>query len=137
FTFLTILHIVLGELTPRSLALARPDGVSRIVVMPLMAFAAVMRPFTFLLNGVARWMLGLVGIAHPRHARRAHSPEELRLLVMQAHAHGTLEEADAHMLAGVLDFHTKKVRDGLRPRAEVAAIPNSASEQEVRELVGQ
>src|SRR5690606_18716485 len=137
FTFLTILHIVLGELTPRSLALVRPEGVSRIVVMPLMAFAAVMRPFTFLLNGVARWMLRLVGIEHPRHARRAHSPEELRLLVLLSHAHGTLDASDALVLAGVFDFLAKKVRDVMRPRTEVTAIPISASEQEVRELVRQ
>src|SRR5690606_36960767 len=137
FTFLTILHIVLGELTPRSLALVRPEGVSRLVVMPLMAFAAVVRPFTVLLNGVARWTLRLAGSGHPRRARRALSPEELRLLVMQAHAHGTLDESDALMLAGVVDVHAKKVRDVMRPRTEVTAIPISASEQEVRELVRQ
>jgi CBS domain containing-hemolysin-like protein len=69
-------------------------------------------------------------------AQHVHSPEELRMLVMQARAHGTLDESDSAMLAGVFDFHEKKVHDVMRPRTEVAALPVDASEAEVREILG-
>nr|MCU0619275.1 hemolysin family protein [Gemmatimonadaceae bacterium] len=64
-------------------------------------------------------------------AHHVHSPEELRLLVMQARAQGTLNETDSQMLAGVFDFHEKKARDVMRPRTDVAAIPADADEDEV------
>ena len=64
-----------------------------------------------------------------------HSPEELRLLVMQARAHGTLDETDSAMLAGVFDFHEKKAYDVMRPRTDVAALDIDSTESEVWELV--
>jgi len=64
-------------------------------------------------------------------SQHVHSPEELRLLVMQSRAHGTLDESDSAMLAGVFDFHEKRARDVMRPRTEVAAIPSDATEEEV------
>jgi CBS domain containing-hemolysin-like protein len=65
----------------------------------------------------------------------AHSPEEIRFLVMQAHAGGKLDESDRAMLAGVLDFHEKKARDVMRPRTEVVALDVEATEQEVWEVL--
>jgi len=66
---------------------------------------------------------------------RVHSPEELRMLVMQTSAHGLLDESDRSMLAGVFDFHFKKARDVMRPRTEIVAIPAAASEAQVWEAV--
>jgi CBS domain containing-hemolysin-like protein len=64
-----------------------------------------------------------------------HSPEELRLLVMQARAHGTLDETDSAMLAGVFDFHEKKAYDVMRPRTDVAALDIESTEEEVWAVV--
>jgi CBS domain containing-hemolysin-like protein len=131
FLIITFLHIVLGELAPKSLALFKPEGVSRWVARPLMLFSRAMSPFIWLLNGTANAALRLVGIAPPSEGQNVHSPEELRLLVMQARAHGTLDESDSQMLAGVFDFHEKKAHDVMRPRTEIVALPIDASEQEV------
>lgn len=135
FVIITVLHVVLGELAPKSVALIKPEGVSRVVVMPLVAFSHLMSPFIWLLNGAANRLLRLFHLRPASEAQHVHSPEELRLLVMQARAHGTLDESDSLMLAGVFDFHEKKARDVMRPRTEVAAIPVDASEEEVIELV--
>ncbi len=132
FLVITFLHIVLGELAPKSIALAKPEGVSRLVVRPLMLFSRAMSPFIGLLNGAASRLLALLGIQPASEGGQVHSPEELRLLVMQARAHGTLDESDSAMLAGVFDFHNKSALDVMRPRTDMVAI---AEDVELEELV--
>ena len=131
FLVITFLHIVLGELAPKSIALVAPERVSMYLARPLMLFSRVMSPFITLLNGVANALLKLVGVNPVGGHQNVHSADELRLLVMQARAQGTLNENDSMMLAGVFDFHEKKARDVMRPRTEVAAIPLDATEAEV------
>ena len=135
FLIITFLHIVLGELAPKSLALVKPEGVSRHLALPLMVFARVMSPAISVLNGTANWMMRKVGISPQSEAQHVHSPDELRLLVMQARAHGTLDETDSAMLAGVFDFHEKKAYDVMRPRTDVAALDIDSTEEEVWEVV--
>ncbi|HET6761083.1 MAG TPA: hemolysin family protein, partial [Gemmatimonadaceae bacterium] len=120
FFILTFLHIVLGELAPKSIALLTPEKTARAVVRPLVFFSRFMSPFIWLFNGAANSLLKLFGISLTG-GEVGHSPAEIRFLVMQAHARGTLDESDRAMLAGVLDFHEKKARDVMRPRTEVVA----------------
>jgi CBS domain containing-hemolysin-like protein len=132
FLIITFLHIVLGELAPKSVALAKPESVSRLVVRPLMMFSRLMSPFIGALNATANRLLRVFGVQPTGEGDHVHSPEELRLLVMQARAHGTLEESDSQMLAGVFDFHNKKAHDVMRPRTDMVAIPEDI---ELDELV--
>jgi CBS domain containing-hemolysin-like protein len=135
FVLITFLHIVLGELAPKSMALVMPEKVSTIIALPLMIFSRIMSPFIAVLNGTANGLLRLVGMQPMTEAHQVHSPEELRLLVMQSRAHGALEEGDSAMLAGVFDFTEKRVRDVMRPRTEVIAIEIDETEEEVRALL--
>ena len=135
FAVITFLHVVFGELAPKTVALVMPERLSGWVALPLMFFAKLMTPFIVLLNGTANGFLRLFGIKPMSESRHVHSPEELRMLVMQARAHGTLDESDSAMLAGVFDFHEKKVQDVMRPRTEVVALSIDATEEEVRETV--
>ena len=135
FAIITFLHIVLGELAPKSMALVRAEGVSKAVVRPLVIFSRVMSPFIWVLNGAANALLRLVRVPVAHEGSHAHSPEELRLLVMQARAHGTLDASDTAMLAGVFDFHEKRARDVMRPRTDMCAISVDATEAEVWEVL--
>ena len=135
FAVITFLHVVYGELAPKTVALVMPEKLSGWVALPLMFFAKVMTPFIALLNGTANASLRLFGIQPMSESRHVHSPEELRMLVMQARAHGTLDESDSAMLAGVFDFHEKKVQDVMRPRTEMIALSIDADETEVRETL--
>jgi CBS domain containing-hemolysin-like protein len=137
FLTITFLHIVLGELAPKTLALVEPEGVSRWVARPLILFSSLMSPFIWLLNGAANLLLRPFGIRTVSEAGHVHSADELRLLVVQAREHGTIDATDSAMLAGVFDFHQKRARDVMRPRTEVVALPIDASEEEVRGLVFQ
>ena len=135
FLIITFLHIVVGELAPKSLALAKPESVSRIIARPLRLFAHITSPAISVLNGAAAFLLRIVGMKPAKESDRVHSPDELRLLVMQSRAHGALDESDTAMLAGVFDFHNKKSRDVMRPRTDIVAIDVDAPEADVRALL--
>jgi len=134
FFILTFFHIVLGELAPKSIALSSPERTARAVVAPLLVFSRFMSPFIWLFNGTANALLKVFGV-NPASDQEGHSPDEIRFLVMQAHARGTLDESDRAMLAGVLDFHENKACDVMRPRTEVVALDNQSTEQEVWEIL--
>jgi CBS domain containing-hemolysin-like protein len=135
FFLLTFFHIVLGELAPKSIALASPERTAKVVAPALLVFSRVMSPLIWLFNGTANGLLRLFGVEPASDQEGGHSPEEIRFLVMQAHAHGTLDESDRAMLAGVLDFHEKKARDVMRPRTDIVALEIEASEEEVWEVL--
>jgi CBS domain containing-hemolysin-like protein len=135
FVVIAFLHIVLGQLTPKTLALVRPERTSALVVRPLIGFSILTAPFIALLNGAANAVLRVFGVRPSRPLERVHSPEELRLLVMQSRAHGALDESDSAMLAGVFDFHEKRARDVMRPRTDIVAIPIDATDDEVFQLM--
>jgi magnesium and cobalt exporter, CNNM family len=134
FFILTFFHIVLGELAPKSIALTSPERTAKTVARPLILFSRLMSPFIWIFNGAANSLLRVLGIELASD-NEAYSPEEIRFLVMQAHAGGKLDESDRAMLAGVLDFHEKKARDVMRPRTEVVALDVEATEQEVWEAL--
>jgi CBS domain containing-hemolysin-like protein len=93
-----------------------------------------MAPLIWVFNGAANRLLSVFNISRASDMQ-GHSPDELRILVMQARAYGRLNESDTAMLAGVLDFHHKKARDVMRPRTEVVALDIDSSEDEVRRIV--
>ena len=134
FFLITFLHIVLGELAPKTLALTAPETTARAVAAPLLLFSRFMSPFVWVFNGAANSLLRVFGI-NPASSHEGTTPDEIRLLVIQAHAGGTLDESDRAMLAGVLDFHEKKARDVMRPRTELVALDIESTEQEVWDVI--
>ncbi len=127
FAIITMLHIVLGELAPKAVALLYPEVVSGVVVVPLMGFSWLMAwPIRFL-NGLAILTLKLFGIRQPTSAERIHSPEEIRMLVEQSGEEGRLPEEDARMLAGVFEFSEKTAEEVMTPRTDIVALPADAT----------
>jgi CBS domain containing-hemolysin-like protein len=123
FLGITFLHIVLGELTPRALALLYPEQTSAWLAGPLIAFTVATNPFIWLLKGSANLVLRLFGVRAPTHLEQLHSPEELRMLVEQSHRAGKLDRDDARLLAGVFEFSEKNAREVMTPRTDMVALP--------------
>jgi CBS domain containing-hemolysin-like protein len=135
FIIITFLHIVFGELAPKSMALSRPERVSKIVARPLLVFSALAYPGIWFLNGAANLVLRALGVRQVSERERVHSSDELRLLVLQSRDFGALNATDSAMIAGVFDFHEKKARDVMRPRTEIIALAEDATEDEVWQTV--
>jgi CBS domain containing-hemolysin-like protein len=122
FTFITFLHIVLGELAPKSLALLFPEKVSMWTAGPLVLFSRALSPFIRFLNGTANLLLRVVGLRTPHELERVHRPEELQMLLMQTYEHGLLKEEPVDMIRGVFALSDTTAAEVMTPRTDVIGI---------------
>jgi CBS domain containing-hemolysin-like protein len=122
FIIITILHIILGELVPKALALLYPEEISGWVSAPLIGFAWVMAFPIALLNGTANRLLRVIRIDPPGERERLHSPEEIRMLVEQSTEGGSLLRQDARLLEGVFEFSEKTAQEVMTPRTQMIAL---------------
>jgi CBS domain containing-hemolysin-like protein len=122
FIIITVLHIILGELVPKALALLYPEAVSGWVAAPLMGFAWVMSLPIAVLNGTSNRLLRLMHINPPGETERLHSPEEIRMLVEQSTEGGSLLKQDARLLEGVFEFSEKTAQEVMTPRTQMVAL---------------
>ena len=105
FVLITFLHIVLGELAPKGLALNHPEQMSRWLTGPLMLFTTATNPFIWLLRSSANGILRLLGAARPSERERVHSPEEILMLVEQSGKTGSIDPGDARLIEEIGRAH--------------------------------
>ena len=132
---ITYLHVVFGELAPRSAALARPELFAKWLAPPLLVFAWLVTPFTFILNNSAIFVLRLFGQRPDIGRESVHSPDELRMLVEQSQEQGAIESTDADLLDAVFEFSEKNAREVMTPRTDIVALPVDASLDDAIALV--
>lgn len=123
FTIITALHIVLGELAPKSLALQRSERTALFVVRPLAVFLFLFRPAILALNGLGNGVLRLFGL-RPGSGEEGslHSPDELRLLVAESSRAGLLQVAQQEVVERTFNLGTRRVRDIMTIRPDVEWI---------------
>jgi CBS domain containing-hemolysin-like protein len=135
FIIITVLHIILGELVPKALALLYPEQVSTWVAAPLMGFSWLMSLPIALLNGTANRLLRVMGIDPPGEHERLHSPEEIRMLVEQSTEGGSLLQQDARLLEGVFEFSEKTAQEVMTPRTQIVAIQSDRTVEEAADEI--
>ncbi len=135
FTTITFLHVVIGELAPKALALQRPDEISLLVATPLLIFAKITRPAIVLMNGAGNWIVRQLGFKPVSGHQMVHSVEELGLLVEETRQAGVLPADQAEYLHNVFRLSSKCVCDIVVPLDKVAALEIHASEEQILEAV--
>jgi CBS domain containing-hemolysin-like protein len=135
FIGITCIHVVLGELAPKAIALQRPDGISLWVCRPLLWLTRLARPFITLLNFVGNSFLRLLGFEPLRGHEMVHSVDELALLVEETRRAGVLRQDQAEYLRNVFRLPAKRVRDCLVPRERMAALELHMPQEKVLEAV--
>lgn len=121
FALITVLHIVFGELAPKSIAIRYPTRTTMSLSVPLSFFYILFRPFIWLLNGFANFILRLIGINPAPHSE-IHSEEELKLIVAESAEGGAIEASERELIQNVFDFDDRMVRQALKPRNQIAAV---------------
>ena len=121
FALITFLHIVLGELVPKNLAIAAPERVALWVAIPMRAFTALFRPLIWLFNEGANRIVRLLGVEPQSELRSVHTLDELRLLLEEAHRAGTIK-SQGEILFRSFEFPDKRVRDSMVPRSDVEGV---------------
>lgn len=135
FVIISVLHIVLGELAPKSLAIQKPVGTSLWIAHLLHAFYVTTYPAIWLLNGIARWILRLFGIQPMSEGEAAHSPEELRMILASSEKAGILSEENREIIEGVFQFSKRTARQIMVPRTDVVILSTTRTIEENLETI--
>ena len=121
FAVLTILHIVFGELAPKSLAIRYATSTTLRISIPLQIFYYVCRPFIWLLNGFANLVLKLIGVK-PITEGEIHSEDELKLIIAESEEGGAIEPNERELIQNVFDFDDRIVRQVMVPRVKISGL---------------
>lgn len=135
FLLITFLHVVFGELIPKTVALQKPDGVALSLAAPLNVFAKVGWPLIHAMNGTGNVILRFCGFRPAGGKEMVHSIEELSLLVEDTEEAGILGETQAGVVQQAFRLSGKRVRDCMVPRDKMAMLELTASSEKVLEEV--
>jgi putative hemolysin len=135
YLILTFLHVVIGELVPKAIALAYSERTALAVATPVRTFFVVFAPLVWVLRRSTVAVLRVFGLAEPGAGGAVHSEAELKMLVSESTERGEIEEGEQEMLYKVFDFADKEVADVMVPRPEVVALSIDLPPEEALQAV--
>lgn len=133
FVTITFLHIVFGELAPKSMAIQKPEQVSMGIAVPLRIFYLVFSPFIWVLNTIANLIIRLIGFEVVGEEVEKHSEEELRLLLEAGTKSGVIDQTEHRLLENVFDFSDTPVKQIMVPRNRIEAVDMNMDTEKIME----
>lgn len=122
FSIITAMHIILGELAPKSMAIQKAETVTLNISMPMLIFHKIMWPAVWVLNHVANWVIIRLGFEVASEGEEAHSEEEIRLLMEESHKHGYIDKTELTFVDNVFDLSNLTVREIMIPRTDMICL---------------
>ncbi|MET3963379.1 CBS domain containing-hemolysin-like protein [Marmoricola sp. OAE513] len=133
-TFVVYLHVVLGEMVPKNLALAGPERAALVFGAPMIMIVTALKPIVWILNAIANGILRLVGIEPKAEVSSVFTHEQVEALVDESRAEGLLEEGEYERLSGALGFTSRTVADVYLPMAGLQTVTRGARVTEVEAI---
>ncbi|HLV23753.1 MAG TPA: hemolysin family protein [Moheibacter sp.] len=134
FAVITVLHIVFGELAPKSLAIRYPTNTTFSIAWPLRIFYIIFNPVIWLMNGLANFILRLIGIK-PIHGSEIHSEEELKMIISESQEGGAIEQTERDLIQNVFEFDDRRVSNIQTLRKNVSAVEINTTVKEAIDFV--
>jgi len=122
FVVITFLHVVIGELAPKTFAIQKAEQVSLLLSQPLIYFYRIMYPFIWALNGSARLVTGIFGLSPASEHEVAHSEEELRLILSESYKSGEINQAEFKYVNNIFEFDNRLAKEIMVPRTEIVGL---------------
>lgn len=136
FMFVTYLHVVVGELTPKTFAIVKSEELTLRLSGPLIVFYKVMYPFIHALNGSARALSGLFGYKMASESEVAHSEEELRIILTDSYKGGEINHSEYEYVNSIFEFSERTAKEIMVPRTEIVSLEKDLTVKEVFEVMG-
>ncbi len=130
FSLITAAHIILGELTPKSMAIANTEKILLSIALPMLIFWKVMYPFVIMLNVTANFVSKHLGLQASGEGEVAHNPEEIRLLMEESHKQGLVDDTEVDFVDNVFDFTELSVREIMVPRTDMVCLYTNKTYEE-------
>jgi CBS domain containing-hemolysin-like protein len=138
FIMITMLHIIFGELAPKSFAIQRPVAVTMAVSLPLRIFYSVFKPLIWMLNSLANLVLAGFGIKPVQGNEAHHSSEELQYLLDQGKESGVIDSNEHELIKNVFDFNERVVKNIMVPRTKISGIELQCKKEELlKEIISE
>ncbi|RPF53219.1 hemolysin family protein [Aquisalibacillus elongatus] len=130
FIIITFLHVVIGELAPKTFAIQLTEKVALFTARPLIWFYRLMFPFIWLLNGSARLLTRMFGVSPASEHEIAHSEEELRIILSESYQSGEINQAEYKYVNRIFEFDNRLAKEIMVPRMQIEAFEIDATIQE-------
>ncbi|KIL51871.1 hemolysin family protein [Jeotgalibacillus soli] len=134
FSIVTFLHVVVGELAPKTLAIQYAERMTLILARPLYWFGKLMAPLIWTLNGSARLLLRAFGVQPAGH-EQAHSEEELKIIMTQSFQSGEINQTELDYMENIFAFDERVVKDIMVPRTQMVTLEQTLTRKEIIETV--
>lgn len=135
FSVITFLHIVMGEMAPKSLAIRQAEATALWTAKPLYWFSVIFKPTIWLLNSAANLILKWVGVKWEPDHQQAHTEEEIRMLVEQSHKSGYIDQVELSLFDNIFDFTNRIAREVMVPRVNMVCLYQDQSLEENLEII--
>lgn len=134
FTLITMLHVVIGELVPKSIALQYPEKISLVIAIPMQIISKIFNPLIWMLHRLASLVLKLFKIPQSPASHLAHSIEEFNMLINASYKEGMLNETEKDMLQNVFKFSDLTAKQVMIPRTDMVCIPSDITFDELNAI---
>ena len=135
FVVITYLHVILGELAPKYIAIKYAKRVALTLAVPLNIFYLVFKPFIWVLNVSSRFIVRILGIQSVTDVERFHSEEELRLLIAEGRQSGAIDQTEHQLIEKIFEFNDKQAQEIMVPRNRMVALNIEDSREEIYRVV--
>jgi CBS domain containing-hemolysin-like protein len=135
FACVTFIHVVVGELAPKTFAIQKAERLTLIFARPMMLFYKIMYPCIKALNGSARFVVGLFGLKPATEHENAHSEEELQLIISESYKSGEINQSEYKYVNNIFEFDDRIAKEIMVPRTEIVVFDQSQTLKECLEIV--
>ena len=122
FTIITLLHVVVGELIPKSLAIQKTEAMVNLIIYPLYIFAKAFYPVIYVFDHLALLGLKIIGVKPAKENELAHSEEELKLIVSASQQGGIIDQTESEIIKNAVSFSDKVAREVMIPRNDMQCL---------------
>ncbi|WP_046175241.1 hemolysin family protein [Domibacillus indicus] len=135
FAVVTFLHVVVGELAPKTVAIQKAEAVTLALAVPLIWFYRIMYPFIWALNGSARFITGLFGLKMTSEHEAVHTEEEWRLLLSESYKSGEINQNELKYVNNIFEFDERLAKEIMVPRTEMVSLSIDDTLEEVLAII--
>jgi CBS domain containing-hemolysin-like protein len=135
FASVTFIHVVVGELAPKTVAINKAEAVTLLFAKPMILFYKIMYPFIKVLNGSARIIVGMFGLKPASEHEEAHSEEELQFIISESYKSGEINQSEYKYVNNIFEFDDRIAKEIMVPRTEIVAFDKSQTLEECLEIV--
>ncbi|WP_342430799.1 hemolysin family protein [Neobacillus sp. FSL H8-0543] len=135
FAIVTFIHVVIGELAPKTVAIQKAEQITLLFAKPIIWFYKLMYPFIWVLNGSARMLVGIFGLKPASEQELALSEEELRILLSESYKSGEINKNELKYVNNIFEFDERIAKEVMVPRTEMVTLDINDSVETVRQVI--